>query len=157
MKIKISFILLMIAFAGISVYAQPGGGGGQRFQQRSVEERVADIHKKFDSTFKFDAAKQAKVDTIFANYYRNQDKMRQEMMSAGGERPDMNVFREKNQALSDARDKELKALLEKKEYNKWKDDLEPTTMRGRGGQGGGRGPGGQGGPGGGGGRPSGQN
>lgn len=155
MKIKISLLLLMIAFAGISVYAQPGGGGGQRFQQRSVEERVADIHKKFDSTFKFDGAKQAKVDTIFANYYRNQDKMRQEMMSAS-ERPSREAMMEKTQALTDARDKELKALLEKKEYNKWKDDLEPS-MRGRGGQGGGRGPGGPGGQGGGGGRPAGQN
>jgi len=102
-------------------------------QRRTVEERVQIVHHKMDSTFKYDAAKLAKVDTVFAHYYRSTDKVREELMS-GGERPDMTVMREKVQPYMEARDKELKVLMGDDNFKKWKEEIEPTMMR--------RGPGG---------------
>ena len=72
MKFKHVFVLALIIATSISVNAQ----GGFR---RTVEERVKAVHEKMDSVFKLDADKQAKIDTVFANYYRQQDKLREEM------------------------------------------------------------------------------
>ena len=121
MKMKLVLSLgLMLALA-VTVNAQ---GGGQR---RSVEERVKFVHEKLDSAFKLETAKQAKVDSAFANYYRQQEKIREEMTS-GGERPDFQAMREKMQPLMDARDKELKTILTDDQYKKWKEEIEPAMM-----------------------------
>jgi hypothetical protein len=120
----ILFGALMIAGAMV-VNAQ----GGPR---RTVEERVLSVHSKLDSAFKLDAEKQAKVDTAFASYYRQQDKIREEMRS-GGERPDFQLMREKMQPALEARDKELKALLTEEQFKKWKEEIEPSMMQRRGG------------------------
>jgi periplasmic protein CpxP/Spy len=133
MRMKTGFVLALLLFGTIVLNAQ-GGGNSQR---RTVEERVKTIHEKFDSTYKFDAAKQMKIDSAFAVYYREQDKIREELRS-GGERPDFETMRNKMQPAIDARDKELKALLSEEEFNKWKDQLEPTLMRRPGGGGGNR-------------------
>ena len=101
----------------------------------TLEERVQLTHQKIDSAFKLDAAKQAQVDTVFAHYYRNSDKVREELMS-GGERPDFQVMREKMQPYVDARDKELSVLFNAEQYKKWKEEIEPALMPRRG-QGGG--------------------
>jgi periplasmic protein CpxP/Spy len=130
MKIKfVLFFALMLALT-VSVYAQPGG------PRRTVEERVKNVHEKLDSAFKLEAAKQTKVDTVFANYYRQQDKVREELMS-GGERPDFQVMREKMQPVADARDNELKMLLTDDQFKKWKEEIEPAMMPRRNGGGGG--------------------
>ncbi len=100
------------------------------FPQRTVEERVKSVHEKLDSAFKFDAAKQTRIDSAFAVYYRQQYKVREELRS-GGERPDRETMRAKMQPAIDARDKELKTLLTEDEFKKWKDEIEPSMMRPR--------------------------
>jgi Skp family chaperone for outer membrane proteins len=134
MKNKIAFLLVAIL---ISAAAQAQGGGGGNFRQRTVEERVKSVHEKMDSAFKLDAEKLAKVDSAFANYYRQQDKMREEMR-AGGERTDPQVMRDKMQGMADTRDKEIKPLLTNEQFKKWKEEIEPALMPRR--QGGGGGP-----------------
>lgn len=129
MKIKNVLMLAILLVGMVAVNAQGGN-----FPQRTVEERVKAVHEKLDSAFKFDASKQAKIDTIFATYYRQQDKIREELRS-GGERPDREMMRAKMQPAIDARDKELKTLLTEEEYKKWKDEIEPSLMQRRGGGG----------------------
>ncbi len=126
MKIKFLFFLtLMISICTI-VNAQGGN-----FRQRTVEERVKTIHENLDSVFKFEATKQSKIDSVFANYYRQQDKIREELR-ATGERPDFETVRNKMQPAMEARDKELKAILAEDEFKKWKEEIEPTLRRGGG-------------------------
>ena len=125
MKLKFGFFLAFMITGVIVVNAQ----GGSR---RTVEERVQAVHAKMDSAFKLDTEKQTKVDSAFANYYRQQDKIREEMRS-GGERPDFQAMREKMQPALDARDKELKTLITDDQFKKWKEEIEPAMMQRRGG------------------------
>jgi hypothetical protein len=125
MKIKFGFFLTLM-IAGVIVTNAQGGS------RRTVEERVQAVHAKMDSAFKLDTEKQAKADSAFAGYYRQQDKVREEMRS-GGERPDFQAMREKMQPALDARDKELKALLTDEQFKKWKEEIEPALMPRRGG------------------------
>jgi hypothetical protein len=118
MKKSILIIVLALFAAGTSVTAQG-------FQRRTVEERVKAVHQKIDSAFKLDAARLVQSDSIFANYYRSADKVREEL-SAGGERPDMQVMREKMQPLLEARDKELKTVFGDDNFKTWKDVIEPA-------------------------------
>lgn len=99
MKTK-TFMFLVVMFAAIvSANAQ--------FQRRTVEERVASVHAKIDSAFKPDAKRMADVDSAFANYYRAQDKLREEMTNGG----DRQAMREKMQPLTEERDNKLKVIL----------------------------------------------
>ena len=123
-------LVAVVAFA--AAYAQPGGG----FQRRTVEERVAIIHAKMDSAFKLDATKLAEVDAIFTTYYKDSDKVREELM-AGGERPSREAMQEKMQPHTEARDKKLKAALPEAQYEIWKKEIEPGMRPQRPGGGGG--------------------
>lgn len=128
---KKRFLLFaVVLLAGTAALNAQGGGGGN-FPRRTVEERVQTVHQIMDSAFKLDKAKLSKVDSVFANYYRNTDKLREELMAAGGDR---SAMREKMQPLSDARDKELQVLIGDENFKTWKDVIEPTMRRG--GQGG---------------------
>lgn len=133
---KIGLFLAFMVAGVIMVNAQGGGGGG--FRQRTVEERVKAVHEKIDSAFKLDADKLAKVDAAFTTFYKDQDKVRQELMS-GGERPDRETMMAKLAPVTEARDKELKGILTEEQFKKFKDEIEPSMMprRGPGGGGGG--------------------
>ena len=124
---KFFFIAITMLAGTIAVNAQGGGGGN--FPRRTVEERVQTIHVKMDSAFKLDKAKLAQVDSIFANYYRSQDKLRDELMAGGGDR---SAMREKMQPLTDARDKELQSALGEANFKTWKEAIEPSMRRGGG-------------------------
>jgi protein CpxP len=134
MKLKIALIAPLFILGFVAANAQ-GGGGGPR---RTVEERVQMIHQKMDSAFKLDKAKAADVDSAFANYYRSQDKLRQDMMNGGGQ-PDFQAMREKMQPLADDRDKKLQGILTADQYKTWKEVIEPSMrpQRRNGGGGGG--------------------
>lgn len=121
---KKMFLLLVVAFAmATTVNAQPG-------QRRTVEERVATIHAKLDSAFKLEATVAANVDSVFAEYYRATDKIRDEMMAASaGERPDFQAMQEKMKPVTETRDDKLKKLLPEKNYETWKKDIEPSMRR----------------------------
>lgn len=123
-------VLLVLAFSITSLVEAQGGGN---FRQRTVEERVKTIHEKMDSAFKFEAAKQTKIDSAFATYYREQDKIREELRGLS-ERPDFETMRNKMQPALEARDKELKALLTEQEFKKWKEEIEPSLMQRGGGR-----------------------
>src|ERR1700751_854603 len=119
MKTKGLLIYSFLIIAAITVNAQGG------YQRRTVEERVQMTHQKLDSAFKLDKSKLADADSVFATYYRAQDKLRDEMMSGGGQ-PDFQAFREKMQPLMDERDKKLQTILTADQYKTWKDTIEPS-------------------------------
>ena len=119
MKTKIT--LMIPSFVLLAIVSNAQGG----FQHRTVEERVQMAQQKFDSAFKLDKAKLADADSVFANYYRGQDKIREEMMSGGGQ-PDFQAMREKMQPLMDERDKKLQGILTADQYKTWKDAIEPS-------------------------------
>ena len=119
MKTKIT--VMISAFILCAVIANAQGG----FQHRTVEERVQIAQQKFDSAFKLDKPKLSDVDSVFANYYRSQDKLREEMMSSGGQ-PDFQAMREKMQPLMDERDKKLQAILTADQFKTWKEAIEPS-------------------------------
>lgn len=121
MKSKI-VLLAVLLFAGFGFVNAQRFGGGQR---RTVEERVKMVHQKIDSAFKLDATKMAEADSVFANYYRSTDKLREEMMSGGGQ-PDMQAMREKMQPLMDDRDAKLKKVLGDDNFKIWKEQIEPS-------------------------------
>ena len=125
MKRMIILVTLFIFMGSVTAFAQGGG-----FQRRTVEERVQTVHQKMDSAFKLDKAKLAEVDSTFATFYRAQDKMRDEMMSGGGQ-VDRDAMRAKFQPLMDDRDKKLQGILTADQYKTWKDVIEPS-MRPRG-------------------------
>jgi periplasmic protein CpxP/Spy len=142
---------LVIAVAAIAQNGERGNwrqnGGAQR---KTVEERVAAVHAKFDSTFHFAAEKQAKIDSAFAEQLRAQDALFAEMRAGftPGQQPDPAVMQaardkmqEKNKELNIARDEKLQEILGEADYKKWKDELEPA-MRPKRGEGRGQGNGG---------------
>ena len=132
MKKQVIVFLCMSLFITIGASAQPVGG----FQRRTVEERVKSAHQKIDSAFKLDAGKLALTDSVFTQFYRASDKVREEMRTEG-QRPDFQLMREKIQPYADARDKELKNILGEDNYKKFKEEIEPALMprRGQGGPG----------------------
>ena len=119
---KNQFVLMaLIMLAGIfNVNAQPPGG----MQRRTVEERVKSVHEKLDSAFKPDANKMALLDSVFTNYYKAQDKSREEMMASGS--IDRDAMRAKMMELAADRDEKLKKIFTEAEMKIWKDDIEPT-------------------------------
>jgi hypothetical protein len=131
MKTKITWMIIFLVFGTIAANAQGG------FQRRTVEERVQMVQQKLDSAFKLDKAKLAEADSAFANFYRGTDKIRDEMMSGGGQ-PDFQAMREKVQPLMDERDKKLQGILTADQYKTWKDQIEPSMRPRRQGGGGGR-------------------
>jgi periplasmic protein CpxP/Spy len=126
---KLSVITAALLLTAFASQAQPGD-----YKMPGVQERVAAVHQKMDSAFKPDAAKLVRIDSAFSAYYRGQDELRKTLFAAG-ERPDMQLMREKMAPLTEARDKELKAVLSEAEFRTWKDEIEPS-MRRRGGGGG---------------------
>lgn len=118
MKTLVFIILLASLATGTSATAQ-------RPQGRTVEERVKAIHEKIDSAFKPDAAKLSRIDSLLADFYRSADKVREDLRSGGG-RPDPQAMREKMQPLTEARDKELQAVLGDDDFKIWKEVIEPS-------------------------------
>ena len=123
MKTKIILMISSFLLVAIAVNAQGG------FQRRTVEERVQMVQQKLDSAFKLDKTKLADADSAFANYYRATDKLRDEMMSGGGQF-DRQAFMDKVQPLTDERDKKLQTILTADQFKTWKEQIEPS-MRGR--------------------------
>jgi periplasmic protein CpxP/Spy len=116
-------IVLFLAVACCAVFTVNAQGGGM--PRRTVEERVKAVMDKL-ADFKLDKDKAALTDSAFAGYYRAQDKMREEMMAAGGA-PDRDAMRAKMQKIGGERDDKLKKIFTDDQFKKWKDEIEPTT------------------------------
>jgi hypothetical protein len=129
MKKTIIAISLFIASGSISVMAQGGGGN---FQPPTPEERVKRAMFKIDSAFKLDADKTKTVDGLFLEYYKQQDKVREEVMAGGG--GGFQVMQEKMKPYTDELDNKLKPILGDDNFKIWKDQVEPTLRRRGGGR-----------------------
>ena len=115
MKTKLTMLVALIFAATISIHAQQG------MQRRTVEERVKSDMDKILDPLKLDKAQQDKTKDIFTEYYTSQDKMRADAR-ASGTRPDRSV-REK---LANDRDDKLKSIFTEDQFQKFKNDIEPT-------------------------------
>ena len=130
-KTIIALAVVMLAGTAPS-FAQGGGNGG--FQMPTPEERVKRVHFKADSAFKLDEAKMKEMDAAYLDYYKAQDKVREEAMaSAGGDRDAMRAaMQEKMKPFMETLDTKVKATLGDDKFKVWKEQIEPT-LRGRGG------------------------
>lgn len=118
---KKSILLLLILVSGtISALAQGGG-----FQRPPLEERVKNAMEKM-KPLNLDKETTAKVDTIFTDFYKAQDKAFEEMRSSGSF--DREAMAAKRKEMSDARDEKLKKVLSESAYKKFKDEIE-SSMR----------------------------
>lgn len=103
-----------------------------QFQRRTIEERVKAVHAKIDSAFKMGDTKMADVDSVFTDYYKAQDKLREEIGNGG----DRQAMREKMQPLAEERDNKLKGILGDDNFKVWKEQIEPSMRPQRRGGGG---------------------
>lgn len=113
MKLKILFFSLFVFAAGMMVQ-------GQGFQRRTVEDRVKRVVDTLTTVFKLEKAVQDQTNTVFTDYYKATDKLREGL--AEGERPD----RTQMEKLSGDRDEKLKKVLTEEQFKKFKDEIEPA-------------------------------
>lgn len=106
-----------------AAFAQPGGGG---FQRMTVEERVTRIHNKLDSAFKLGPEIFKVLDTALTLLYKQQDAKRQELMAGGPGSVDRETIQAEMKKFSDAQDEILKAVLNKDQYEIWKEKIQPS-------------------------------
>jgi hypothetical protein len=128
---KTIIALAVVMVAGIAPsFAQGGGGGG--FQMPTPEERVKRVHFKADSAFKLDEAKMKDMDAAYLDYYKAQDKVREEAMaSANGDRDAMRAaMQEKMKPFMETLDGKVKPILGDDKFKIWKEQIEPTLRRG---------------------------
>ena len=126
---KTIIAIAVVMFAGsVSSFAQGG------FQMPGPEERVKRVHAKMDSAFKLDETKMKEVEGLFLEYYKTQDKVREDLMASnGGNFQGMREqVQEKMKPHQEALDAKLKPILGDDNFKIWKDQIEPT-LRGRGG------------------------
>jgi len=131
-KMIIAIAVIMLA-GTVSTFAQGGGGGG--FQMPTPEERVKRVHAKMDSAFKLDETKAKQVDALYLDYYKQQDKVREEIMANGGGGGGFQAMQEKMKPYAEELDSKLKPVLGDDNFKIWKEQIEPTLRR-RGGGGG---------------------
>ena len=127
---KTIIALAVVMLAGTAPSFAQGGG----FQMPPPEERVKRVHFKADSAFKLDEAKMKDMDAAYLDYYKAQDKVREEAMaSAGGDRDAMRAaMQEKMKPFMETLDAKVKPILGDDKFKIWKEQIEPT-LRGRGG------------------------
>jgi len=125
---KTIIALAVVMFAGIAPSFAQGGG----FQMPPPEERVKRVHFKADSAFKLDETKMKDMDAAYLDYYKAQDKVREEAMaSAGGDRDAMRAaMQEKMKPFMETLDTKVKATLGDDKFKVWKEQIEPTLRRG---------------------------
>lgn len=110
---KILFVMFMLVAGMAAVNAQ----GPQR---RTVEERVKAAMEKVTPALSLDKTQEARTDSVFANYYKGMDKLREGMQP--GTPPDRSLF----EKLTTDRDEELKKIFTADQFKKFKDEVEAT-------------------------------
>lgn len=123
---KAIFLLIAVAFAGIYTANAQGGG----FQRRTPEEQLKAVKEKL-ADLKLTSEQSVKADSAFIKFFRNRDKVFEEMRAGG--QFDREAMREKNEKLTTERDDELKKIFDEAQFKKWKDDIEPSLRPQRGG------------------------
>ena len=120
MKKQIGIIMIAL-LVNLSFAIAQGPGGGPRL---SVAERIKAVNEKI-ADFKLDDKKLTRTDSVFSTYYTAIQKLREDMMAAGGE-PDRDAMRAGMMKLSGTRDEQLKQIFTDEQFNKWKNDIEPA-------------------------------
>ena len=116
MKTKIIMIVAFLIATTTAVTAQQQG-----FQRRTVEERVQSAMEKISNPLKLDKSQQDKTNAILIDFYKAQDKMRQDARTSGN-RPDRSEF----EKMANDRDEKLKGVFNEEQFKKFKDDVEPS-------------------------------
>ena len=93
----------------------------QGFQRKTVEERVQSAMEKVADPLKLDKDQQDKTNAVFMDFYKGQDKMREDARSSGN-RPDRSVF----EKMMNERDEKLKAIFNDDQFKKFKDEIAPS-------------------------------
>ncbi|MEP7278564.1 MAG: hypothetical protein ABI813_07980 [Bacteroidota bacterium] len=122
MKKKMLLIAASALFISFAVNAQGGG-------RMTIPERVKTVMDKL-ADFKLSSDKTALTDSAFTVYFRDQQKMMEDMRASGGQ-PDRDKMMEGRKKLGDERDEKLKKIFTDDQFKKWKDEIEPTTRRQR--------------------------
>lgn len=120
MKKQIGIIMIAL-LVNLSFAIAQGPGGGPRL---SVAERIKAVNEKI-ADFKLDDKKLTRTDSVFSTYYTAIQKLREDMMAAGGE-PDRDAMRASMMKLSSTRDEQLKQIFTDEQFKKWKNDIEPA-------------------------------
>ncbi len=116
MKTKLIMIVALFFATTTATNAQQQG-----FQRRTVEERVQSAMEKISDPLKLNKDQQDKTTAILTDFYKKQDKMREDAR-ASGNRPD----RSEMQKMADDRDGQLKAVFNEDQFKKFKDEVEPS-------------------------------
>lgn len=114
MKTKIIMIVAFLIATTTAVTAQQQG-----FQRRTVDERVQSAMEKISDPLKLDNSQRDKTNAILTDFYKAQDKMREEAR-ASGNRPDRSEF----DKMANDRDEKLKGVFNEEQFKKFKDDVE---------------------------------
>jgi hypothetical protein len=120
MKNKLRLLLVFIFAGMLSLQAQQQG------QRRSPEERAKMTVDRLSDSLKLSKAQQNDVDTVYLEFYKAQDKLREGL--APGTRPDQ-ADRDK---LTGARDAKLNIILKQDQFNKLKEMEAGMRQRGNG-------------------------
>ncbi len=115
MKTKIIMIVALLIATTTATKAQQG------FQRRTVEERVKSAMEKISDPLKLDQSQQDKTTTILTDFYKGQDKMREDAR-ASGNRPNRSEF----EKITNDRDEKLKGIFNEDQFKKFKDEVEPN-------------------------------
>jgi len=121
---KTIIALAVVMLAGTASSFAQGGG----FQMPTPEERVQRVHFKMDSAFKLDETKAKQVDALYLDYYKQQDKVREEVMAGGGG-GGFQAVQEKMKPYAEELDGKLKPILGDDNFKIWKEQIEPTLRR----------------------------
>jgi hypothetical protein len=125
MKKQITLLLSALVLGFATVSAQ--GGGGPR---KTVPERVKEVMEKL-TEFNLDKKKTTSTEEAFTVYFTDAQKMMEEMRAGGGQ-PNREAMMEKRQKLVNDRDEKLKGIFTEEQFNKWKNEIEPSMRPARG-------------------------
>ena len=112
------FGLCALLFFSFAVMAQDG-----RMQRQTPEERTRATMEKLADLKLTDDAK-VKVEGIFNDFYKAQQKSMEEMRASGS--MDREAMKAKRQELANERDGKLKLVLTADQLKKWSDEIEPS-------------------------------
>ena len=104
--------IFAILLAGATV------ANAQNGPRRTPEERTKRVVDTLTTVFKLDKAHADQVDSVFLNYYKDADKMREAMQG--------NFDRDAFMKLTSDRDEKLKKVLSEADFKKFKEEIEPA-------------------------------
>jgi protein CpxP len=112
MKKYLTFTLAIL-FAGVTI------ANAQNAPRRSPEERTKRVVDTLITVLKLDKSHADQVDSIFLNYFKDADKLRESMQGGSFDR---DAFVK----LTSDRDEKLKKVLNEADFKKFKEEIEPA-------------------------------